>query len=107
MIRIGYCETCGIEIDVRFCCNSFDCGCMGLPIDPPICSEVCYDKLIEKIHGKTNVYKAGDRVEILKAGDKGTMWIINGRWVNVKLDNGETYKGETDEIKHCTSHTGA
>lgn len=47
------------------------------------------------------VYKSGDRVEIIKTGDKGTMWIINGRWVNIKLDKGETYKGETDEIRHC------
>ena len=46
-------------------------------------------------------YKAGDRVEIIKTGDKGLMWIINGRWVNIKLDKGETYKGETDEIRHC------
>lgn len=45
------------------------------------------------------IYKAGDRVEIIKTGDKGTMWIINGRWVNIKLDKGETYKGETDEIR--------
>jgi hypothetical protein len=47
------------------------------------------------------IYKAGDRVEIIKTGDKGVMWIINGRWVNIKLDKGETYKCETDEIRYC------
>jgi hypothetical protein len=44
--RKGYCEICGTEIEVRICCNSFDCGCGGLPIDPPVCSSECYDKLM-------------------------------------------------------------
>ncbi len=43
----GFCEICGTEIEVRMCCNSFDCGCRGLPVDPPVCSEECYDKLME------------------------------------------------------------
>lgn len=51
-IRKGYCEICGTEIEVRICCSSFDCGCMGLPVDPPVCSNECYDKLMEKIHDK-------------------------------------------------------
>ncbi len=45
----GYCEICGKEIEVRMCCSGFDCGCMGLPIDPPVCSNECYDKLMAKI----------------------------------------------------------
>jgi hypothetical protein len=44
----GYCEICGIEIEVKICCNGSQCGCMGLPIDPPVCSEECYNKLTEK-----------------------------------------------------------
>lgn len=30
------------------CCSGGDCGCMGLPIDPVICSSECYEKLINK-----------------------------------------------------------
>ena len=44
----GYCEICGTEIEVRICCSAFDCGCMGLPIDPPVCSSDCYDKFMAK-----------------------------------------------------------
>lgn len=44
-----------IEIEVRMCCNSSDCGCMGLPIDPPICSNECYDKLLEQIQNKNSI----------------------------------------------------
>lgn len=44
----GHCEICGTEIWVRMCCNGYMCGCMGQPIDPPACSNDCYDKLIEK-----------------------------------------------------------
>ncbi len=44
----GFCEICGTEIEVRMCCNAFDCGCMGLPVDPPVCSSECYDALMSK-----------------------------------------------------------
>lgn len=42
------CLCCGKEIpdyEPQFCCNSFDCGCQGKPIYPPICSNECYNKL--------------------------------------------------------------
>ncbi len=42
----GYCKICEAEIEVRICCNAFDCGCMGQPVDPPVCSNECYDKLM-------------------------------------------------------------
>ena len=38
------CEICSKEIEVTLCCNAFDCGCMGLPIEPPVCSDKCSDK---------------------------------------------------------------
>ena len=38
----GWCENCGKRIEVRMCCSGRECGCMGLPIDPPVCSDVCY-----------------------------------------------------------------
>ncbi len=41
----GYCMYCDTEIDVTFCCSGHECGCMGLPVDPPICDkEECYNK---------------------------------------------------------------
>lgn len=39
----GYCLICQNEIEVQMCCSGRDCGCMGLPIDPPICSDECYE----------------------------------------------------------------
>lgn len=30
------------------CCSGKDCGCMGQPIDPVVCSGKCYDKVINK-----------------------------------------------------------
>ncbi len=44
----GYCEICGTEIEVQICCNAFDCGCLGLPTEPPVCSSECYDKYMDK-----------------------------------------------------------
>ena len=37
----GSCEICGTEIDVQMCCSGKDCGCLGLPIEPPVCSIKC------------------------------------------------------------------
>ena len=44
----GNCEICGKEIEITMCCSGRDCGCLGLPIDPPVCSEKCYEKYEEK-----------------------------------------------------------
>jgi len=43
------CMVCGDELDyiVEYCCNAFDCGCMGMPTEPPVCSRVCYDRLMK------------------------------------------------------------
>lgn len=43
MATKGYCDVCGIDIEIQICCNGHECGCMGLPIDPPVCSEECYN----------------------------------------------------------------
>ena len=44
----GFCDVCGTEIEVTMCCSSFDCGCMGLPTEQPICSEKCYDTFMSQ-----------------------------------------------------------
>lgn len=45
----GNCEICEKEIDIRMCCSGRECGCMGQPIEPPVCSSECYDKFMKKI----------------------------------------------------------
>jgi len=59
---MSYWDTCicGNEApdDYEFptCCSGFECGCMGLPIEPYICSEECWKKLHEEdYNGKKNV----------------------------------------------------
>ena len=42
------CMSCGDEYlseEPKYCCNGSDCGCMGMPIDPIICSIECYYEL--------------------------------------------------------------
>jgi hypothetical protein len=38
------CAVCETEIEVQMCCSGHECCCMGMPIDPPVCSNDCYDK---------------------------------------------------------------
>lgn len=43
------CMNCGKDIEgLPFCCSGTDCGCKGLPIDPPICSKECSLELYAK-----------------------------------------------------------
>lgn len=52
----GFCIVCGFEIEVNICCNGYMCGCMGQPTEPPVCSEECYDELMnnmDKYYPKT------------------------------------------------------
>ncbi len=45
-----FCWNCN-EIEILepiTCCSGYECGCMGLPIDPPFCSEKCQNEYYEK-----------------------------------------------------------
>ncbi len=45
------CEVCQNEYlgeEPVGCCSGRDCGCLGLPTEPQVCSEECYSKLISK-----------------------------------------------------------
>lgn len=44
MKEIFYCwnEKCNNEIpEPVTCCSGRDCGCMGMPTEPPFCSDKC------------------------------------------------------------------
>lgn len=46
----GNCQICEAEIEVQMCCSGRDCGCLGLPVDPPVCDNPeCWAKFKEKI----------------------------------------------------------
>jgi len=47
----GYCDICEKEIEIHTCCDGYQCGCMGQPTEPPICSsEVCYFMYMNKLN---------------------------------------------------------
>ena len=33
------------DYNPSMCCDGFECGCRGLPLDPPVCSPECEDNL--------------------------------------------------------------
>ena len=48
-----YCLGCDTELkdfEPKFCCSGLQeqCGCMGLPIDPPICDKECWERYMNK-----------------------------------------------------------
>jgi len=43
--------NCGTEYmgePPKMCCNGRECGCMGMPIDPVVCSSECYYELMNR-----------------------------------------------------------
>ena len=50
----GYCEICGTEIELQMCCSGIDCGCLGQPIEPPVCSDECYLLYMRKLNPNYN-----------------------------------------------------
>lgn len=41
------CMNCGTTIDYEpeYCCDGRECGCRGLPIDPPLCDK-CWENVM-------------------------------------------------------------
>lgn len=46
------CECCGRPVPgftPTYCCDGTECGCNGMPIEPCVCSEACYDAIMSNI----------------------------------------------------------
>jgi len=47
-----HCLICGADVldyDPQMCCGGHECGCMGLPTNPCLCSKECADALFNHI----------------------------------------------------------
>lgn len=57
------CIVCGERFmgpEPVMCCNGRDCGCMGIPTEPIVCSKECYEKGFPQQKGDTGVPVIGD-----------------------------------------------
>jgi hypothetical protein len=46
------CQGCNetyLGPEPQTCCSGRDCGCMGMPIEPMVCSTECFDRLMERV----------------------------------------------------------
>jgi len=43
-VEMHPCEMCGkrIPFEPQYCCSGIECGCMGMPVEPCICSKECW-----------------------------------------------------------------
>lgn len=46
-----------LNYEPQMCCSGYECGCMGLPVDPPVCSTECYNKAYGKEKKTTIKFK--------------------------------------------------
>jgi hypothetical protein len=52
------CMNCGAKFmgePPKMCCSGRECGCMGMPVDPIVCDEKCYNELLEKVKNQQPV----------------------------------------------------
>ena len=47
------------DYEPKFCCNGSDCGCMGQPTEPCVCSDICSNALFDGI-GKSYIQRRID-----------------------------------------------
>lgn len=49
-LRYKLCLACKRPLpegyEIQYCCSGQECGCYGLPIEPWVCSQACYEILI-------------------------------------------------------------
>lgn len=53
------CEMCDKPLpdyEPQYCCSGHECGCHGMPTEPPICSDECWDAML-----KRNAQPQGDK----------------------------------------------
>lgn len=46
MMSRSNCIVCCTPVpdwEPQMCCDGRECACMGLPVEPPICSQACWD----------------------------------------------------------------
>lgn len=60
----GLCDVCRTEIEVNMCCSGLECGCMGLPEEPPVCSKECYAIFISKYNTDKNIQEKTNKTAI-------------------------------------------
>lgn len=78
------CITCGEPLPdyvPLMCCSGRDCGCMGLPSEPPVCSSECLDIEFNKHNQdiKNEVKVILDKIfdENTKMKDKNTFLLLS------------------------------
>jgi hypothetical protein len=52
IVRCLICQKPMPEYEPMFCCSGHECGCMGLPTNPQVCSQRCMTACLDGI-GKT------------------------------------------------------
>lgn len=55
------------------CCNGSDCGCMGQPVNPCVCSKRCSDALSNGIGKPMDQRRINAGIELV-GPDKGELW---------------------------------
>ena len=48
VLQCQMCDNVWIGPEPQRCCDGYQCGCMGQPIEPTVCSGECYEKLVNR-----------------------------------------------------------
>jgi hypothetical protein len=54
----------------QMCCDGRECGCMGMPVNPCICSDQCYDAVMNGIGKPFDERRKDAGIEIYNSAQK-------------------------------------
>lgn len=66
--KIGSCEICRKDIQIVFCCSGVGCGCLGMPISPPVCSSKCEAEYMRRLGEQ----RAKNKLQKIKTNEQQT-----------------------------------
>lgn len=72
------CVVCDREVDdyePAYCCSGYECGCMGLPAEPPVCSAECWDTLMKQADEPAVLDTPEKLAEGLKVASAGSHYV--------------------------------
>lgn len=101
-----YCLICDAPVENYepvHCCTQKDCGCMGAPTNPCVCSIKCEDALfahsgtMDERRIAANIEKHVERTTLRIYAVKGNPYFITGVWGAMSLETMQAIQNELDD----------
>jgi len=102
-----YCQNPECENEIAepiMCCSGHECGCMGLPIEPPVCSTECQTECLKTLLNKEENDDCNDPVLCTNC-DRQSEWPNCMKDVKLRGYHSIFMDKNFDDVVECSNHT--